>query len=490
MPKFKAKVDHGQAMHHLSLIYSGDPICVIADYVQNAIDENAKKIDILIDFDQKRITVQDNGNGVDFETMQRKFENICISFKDQTKLGELGIGNITGLSIAQEYSFVSKDPFTKKVYRLATDRDMLFNQTEIHYDIIEDLNIIGTSVTLKKVEKTCLNKIRRKPDALVEYLASSFYVPLKKNNINLTINLRPEDRILQVKAKDFPGQSIKAEYPTLYGKIIFDFYFDSEKHRDPSILIEYRDFSVDLLKSNIPLNDEVKATLLRGYVQGRIKLEESLPLKITPDRKSFIVNDVLELLGTVIAKFCFEKIEPILQEFEDEVKNEKRARLAKEVLNTFKDFLRESGLKLPKHFQGLMVDGNDEEQVPLRKPRQILKDTLEKTTDKPGSKPESQSKKQRGEGEQKGKPASGLAIDYYSDDKSLNRSKFQNGIVWINAYHKDYRKAEKHSELAEKNYIALLFSYEVTKENFVEYHKIIFANLFLGNFMDLYQAFI
>lgn len=107
LPDLEVSLHTGAAMLKLAGLY---PTLqeVLDEQVQNALDANAKRIDVELDLHTaKAFAVYDNGDGVSIDTFQGAMCTVSRGIKDDTKIGRFGIGLISPLGKCVEFRFTS-----------------------------------------------------------------------------------------------------------------------------------------------------------------------------------------------------------------------------------------------------------------------------------------------------------------------------------------------------------------------------------------------
>ncbi|HDR1005806.1 TPA: ATP-binding protein, partial [Pasteurella multocida] len=115
------KISHN-IVEHLGLkLYQNKPTNVIAELVSNAWDANAEKLDIdIIGNDDKYISVQDNGCGMNLEILKNtylvigksKYNNLeeqkeIVSRTQRKPMGRKGIGKLAPFGICQQMHVIT-----------------------------------------------------------------------------------------------------------------------------------------------------------------------------------------------------------------------------------------------------------------------------------------------------------------------------------------------------------------------------------------------
>jgi molecular chaperone HtpG len=98
-----------------SALYA-DPIVVFREYVQNAIDsfitssqQRDFKIDINLSFNDRKIIIRDNGDGISNSSFDNTMMSLGKSSKKGIQIGFRGIGRLAGLSFCDKLQFRNRD---------------------------------------------------------------------------------------------------------------------------------------------------------------------------------------------------------------------------------------------------------------------------------------------------------------------------------------------------------------------------------------------
>jgi len=112
-----------------------DPKDALREYVQNGVDAGAKNIEIKIR--QNNIVVQDDGSGMDYNTM-RKAIRLGVSDKNpKNHVGFMGIGIYSAFHICEQliiYSRVKGENPNKISFDFKTMREELEGQREARFN--------------------------------------------------------------------------------------------------------------------------------------------------------------------------------------------------------------------------------------------------------------------------------------------------------------------------------------------------------------------
>jgi hypothetical protein len=150
--KFKKTDIGGEIVSILTRGMYSDPRDALREYVQNGVDAGAKNISIKIR--QDNIVVEDDGKGMDFETI-RKAVRLGISDKNPKKnVGFMGIGIYSSFHLCDKLIIISKSKNQspcKLVLNFKEMRDKLDKQKEAKFQKkFDERNIVGLQPLLEK----------------------------------------------------------------------------------------------------------------------------------------------------------------------------------------------------------------------------------------------------------------------------------------------------------------------------------------------------
>lgn len=175
-------------LNHLGLnLYSNTP-AVLSEVIANSWDADASIVRITCDQDSDRITIVDNGNGMDLNDINDKF--LCVGYRKRDKgekispkygrhvMGRKGIGKLSLLSIADNIEIYSKKGCDRNAFCMSrTDIEREISETNSTYSPREipfvDFDFAtGTKIEIRGFKKN----INRTPEFLRKRLARRFSV--------------------------------------------------------------------------------------------------------------------------------------------------------------------------------------------------------------------------------------------------------------------------------------------------------------------------
>jgi len=347
-----AGVNTSVAIMTFANLYSKSTLDVLNEMVQNQIDANAKKSEIHLDLQKRRLVTLDNGEGTTIDDMKMRLGNIGTRFTHGGKIGEKNLGNLAPIGIAPKYAFTSRprilDP-QHPFFTISFDRSQIENKKTPQFKCEIDkkgkranFSKQGwtTSVTVNKIEKSALRRINEMKDplgAICTSIASAFREKIKKTGIKINVTLTTRDgqsssRV--VKPLEYPGRREYIEIETLQkGNVQFEMFLTTKPNKKPQILVDYQGRWQFPLR-NLDIWSDVSYIFASGYIQGTIRVDFC---ELLEDRKGFKWSSDLDLLNDAITKFVVNHAQPWIEELEEEKELDKFEEVAKNVLNSLKD---------------------------------------------------------------------------------------------------------------------------------------------------------
>ena len=219
-PKYKISMNL-QVLNHLGLnLYSSMP-AVLSEVVANAWDADAENVKINID--NSKITIIDDGSGMNLEDINERFLKVGYRKRDERAftskykrpvMGRKGIGKLSLFSIASIISILTNKDGEKNA--------LLINTVELEEAIKNNIDYSPEEIEITKVDfenngtKIVLEELRKRTFTLGKYLkcrlARRFSIIGNKYSFSVLVNneeIKPEDR----------GYIQKAQYLWLYGDV-------------------------------------------------------------------------------------------------------------------------------------------------------------------------------------------------------------------------------------------------------------------------------
>ncbi|MFA6404961.1 MAG: ATP-binding protein [Candidatus Paceibacterota bacterium] len=350
MNAINVALHQGKVMYRLAKNYA-DLSAVIKEVVQNSVDSCAKRIAIQISVPQRTFTVYDNGSGASREKITQALQSIGNTLKDVGKYGQFGLGLISPISIAREFTLTScpaprRSDFME--YRFVTATIIKQKQVSIPSSPVSGLehDPNGKTWWRTKVNVGGITKDRRTshldPAELTSDIALKFGDAIRERQIDITIDITNDDghqSILKVEAPQFSGRKIdvfKEEMPES-GKVKVELYIAPLGRRgrqgkvvfgtmnNPSRLSpkQFVDCTVTLL------DQPVAKALLSGVFEGQVLCEK---VALHADRTKFEENDALFVLCEVLG-FWHKKVgKKIIIEVEEQASDDRFQRIGVQVM--------------------------------------------------------------------------------------------------------------------------------------------------------------
>ncbi len=312
-------------MEHLGEnLYSSVP-AVIAETIANSYDADAKEVKINIDVENGKITIQDDGSGMNEEECNRKYLNIGYHRRekgekkspiwDRPVMGRKGIGKLSLFSIAKHIELhsvkldksggkiIEKNGFVMDLDKIKNglkDEDSKKNKEIPLPAISEDKIEIqkGTKLILTNLKRGLLSNTQ---NFLRKRLARKFSVLGKKYNFKVFVN----DKEISIKDRDYFNKIQYLWYFGDYGKECFKQCKNIEQKEE--------------LEGEIVLDDG-KKFLVEGWI-GTVGERNDLPegenTIILHSRGKSIHDDILKNIDNsgIVSKYI---IGEITAEFLDE----------------------------------------------------------------------------------------------------------------------------------------------------------------------------
>ncbi len=302
--------------------YSGN-ITWLREYIQNAIDSGTPSIDIKLHGNDLEII--DFGRGMDNDILVREAFGIGKSFKDESKIGELGIGMYAGSGICDTILVRTKMSGRKTYlatvdmikYRsiLTNSRDATFEQAMQQILKIEEASADSdetsfTHIRFEGLSRDAIQLIQK--ENLVRFLEYTVNLPIsdtfqfkeqlneflgdtaREIAINLDLNgvskkiVKFENRSLQL-ADTFWSHDIRDDEGKLIGKVWAAYNKSGESFPDSRILVKRKGLTVGTEKV---VEAEFKAKYSPRYIGEIILLDERI--EINTSRDWFVASNYLD----------------------------------------------------------------------------------------------------------------------------------------------------------------------------------------------------
>ena len=237
MSSLKFSIANNAVTHLGRNLYSTTPPA-LAELVANSYDAYAKRVDIHLSDDS--ISIVDNGKGLSFEELEKKYaiigsekqmETPFNGLSERKPMGKKGIGKLAAFSLGDEYTVYSKNLGSKKWINFTLKyRDMISSDSyeanikEVDlpsefskYESYSSGFIVKITNTRRKVTNATINNIKTQ-------LSRRFYIDQIKMSFDLYIN----DSKLELDSNSYYG---KIEYLFYFG----DFSVEELEHKFPNL---------------------------------------------------------------------------------------------------------------------------------------------------------------------------------------------------------------------------------------------------------------
>ena len=339
----------GKVMNRLAKNYADLP-AVIKEVVQNAIDSGASRISIQINLPQRAFIVYDNGSGASREKVTEALQSIGNTLKDAGRYGQFGLGLISPISIAREFTLTSC-PVSRRSdymeYQFVTAN--IVKQREVSIpsgptNLVHDP--CGRIWWRTRVDVRGITKDRRTsrldPVELVGDITLKFGEAIRERGIDINIdfvNPEGEKSAIKVEATQFSGKKIEIfeGEKTECGKVKIELYvaplgrrgrqgkvtfgtLDNPSRLSPKQFVECTVLIID---------QQVAKAILSGVFEGQILCEK---VTLQADRTKFEDNDALFALCEVLESWYKEIGKKIVGEAEEQASDDRFQRIGTQVM--------------------------------------------------------------------------------------------------------------------------------------------------------------
>lgn len=297
---------------------------VILELIQNALDSDANRIRVNVNYKTRSLSVNDNGSGISPEKFQQAISSVCGSLKKNTgKLGQFGIGMMSPLGKCKGFIVTSAEKSATYAYH----RCVFDSQKILSSSILMEIPVVplpdycyaknnrgGSGKTAvdwrtevfinefsndKSINAISLPELRN-------LILGQFSEAMKKLDAEIFVNIKSDKGSINdsFKAADFKGEKLGLvvyDEKSSHTKTKFDIYLSPKLKtgRKGQILfgIEENDFRIPasiFIKSTPEIDAETARVLLSGSFEGSII---SGGCSMHPNRKEFCDNEArLDLL--------------------------------------------------------------------------------------------------------------------------------------------------------------------------------------------------
>lgn len=396
----------GGALKAIGMHYVGATV-VVAEMVQNALDEGAKNILIIVDVPQSRVIILDDGNGASYKQLAEKFQNFCQSMKigRGDTIGRFGIGLTSALMLGERFSLITK-PKTKAEHPLLTYQ-MTRGMWDERVPRIEpmptrpDPNFRHTTAAIiEDVDASALRELE-KQEKVVGFILDRYQRPIAKRGVRVEIEVIGADNArkrVEAKPREFSGIAQEpVVIPTSFGSVTFEMFLNVRRIDNPRLLVHHTQNASLALRGLTDLWEEIKSVLGKGFLQGIISLEFAT---LHHDRARFLPGKEYEAFCGAVRLYVRDYAKPLVDKVFEEGEIARNNEIIRSALKTIEGAmgkLKQHNL-LPAHIGGLVsrrhygADGAPETSEEYRR---NPKERRESTGKRAGDRGEAQKEQER-----------------------------------------------------------------------------------------------
>lgn len=305
---------------------------VMVELAQNALDENAKHLHIIIDAKNGTLWAYDDGQGTTKEEMKELWRKVGTSSKigKANKTGEKGIAKLAGLSISETYEFTTRPLNIKgsQYFWLVLHREDIkeheIPKLKCHtlkpgFGYGEAVNFKPT--TLVKLSNISSGALRDLSDIenIAGAISSSFSEKIRKQGADIQLIYYPNgiknggEKRITVRPMEFLGtKSKKITLPTRFGDVDFQMYVTCDPVPNPQLIVIHQGGRWQFELKNVLgafESNRIKDVLGSGHFQGYIYLDFGNTL---PDRQGLENDHFREAFIQAVLTFNEEHAKPYL----------------------------------------------------------------------------------------------------------------------------------------------------------------------------------
>lgn len=272
---------------------------VILENIQNAIDANALRIWVTLNFNARHLTVRDNGDGVTQAQFEQALVSVCATIKAKDKLGRFGRGLVSPLGKCDYFCFTSQPrrggdgylEWTFSTKELSSQESIPGIPVKARTDLVfEGKSSAGVTAvpwrTEVKLHKFTVDRVISKVsmDSLEDDILARYSVPMRRRGVTVLAKIiaadgQEEERKIQ--AKKFAGRALKEVecFSDDAGRTLFRLFLANmaKKGRQGKVLTgelgdDFRITFSDFVKGggSTLLEKETVEALVSGIFEGEI----------------------------------------------------------------------------------------------------------------------------------------------------------------------------------------------------------------------------
>jgi len=465
----------GGALTFLAQMY-GNLETAVREFVQNALDKGAKRIAIVVDRNQQKLQVYDNGRGASREEIVHKLGTFAKTNKSVGNKGEKGIGFLAGLAVGHSHSIITS-PLGKEgqYFRATLSRKNISGMAkptatfedgiEIHAGLKHGDERFVTVVSVKSIPKSVLKGVT--DEDIIEEIQDTFNDDIKEG-VRIIVNNK------QVGPKEFPG--VKQEVIEVVRgerRVIFQLSCTFDHKPKPElyiVLTRNQNYSIPGMPSLKGFS-----LLSSGHIHGTIRINFCTA---NADR-SGLTNDVdKDFLFGILAEFEKEHAD-WLSDLKTTKRSQEFEKVLKAGLKQVELAIKSKGFELPDVFAGVVSEHHVRAQ--FGKPETAVVKLVERSSERPTEKDKREMTpplvhrpsilhggvKTHGTRQRRLRGELGIIVDYEPHPHEIWRAMFRDGAVVVNSAHPDWVNVVGTSEKEAIKYATLLISMVVSFEAFL-----------------------
>lgn len=371
-----------------------NPIQVVVELAQNALDENAKHLHIIVDAKRAILWAYDDGDGVTEEEILELWAKVGTSTKrtKSGKIGQKGIAKLANLAIAERNTFISRPKKRRPgslYFKVVIEKSQFRDNEKPLLDLfgLKDGFGYGEAVSFKPTTLVRLDGLQKgalakfaNPQDTADEIGKAFATEIRRTGTDIQILYYPEGRkgpVTQAFArpKDYEGERQKPkQIKTPYGLVTFEMTTCRYPVKKPELVIDYQKpgagvWSFDLKGvPGILDRGDIKEVLASGHFQGRITVGFCT---LEPDRQGFIDDNERDAFVQAVLGYTFDWAKPYLAYLKSEANAEREEKILQQEEERLNDlFEKNPNLVLDGELRTFFPGGipsKDKKEAPKKK---------------------------------------------------------------------------------------------------------------------------
>lgn len=395
--EYVSVTEHPMDVHKGNAIYemihiNKKPSQVAVELVQNALDERAVHIRIIVDAGKRVLWAYDDGDGVSKREILELWQNIGMSSKrgKLDQIGQKGVAKLANLSIAGLNTFVSrprKQPGSG-YFKIVIDKSKIKDVAEpklLCYDLVTGFSFgdqvkfkATTLVRLDDLQKGALAEFAH-PEQVAEKIGKAFAKKIRGTRADIQLTYIPAGKgqpvTVIVRPKEYEGKrQIVRKISTPYGPVSFEMTTTMHAMNSFELVVDYVNrmggtWSFDLANvAGILDKREIADILGSGHFQGRIEVNFCT---LEPDRQGFIDDDERDAFVRAVHTYTFDHAEPYLAHIKSQVDTDREQKVLEAVQNHLNTVFRKNPTLLLEGGLRTFLPGGIPAEVPKGAPAKV-----------------------------------------------------------------------------------------------------------------------